>query len=93
MDFQEIVNLHEKIYQTNIQYKIDYDEKTMIEEKSKVSVRMFITTSKPKEPAKELELILIASYKENKLYRVWELTFPDWSQDAKFKDVLENNKR
>lgn len=90
MDYEETVRFHEKIYQTSIQYKIDYDEQTALYQDNKVAVRMYITTSKPGENENELELILIAHFKDGKIYRVWELTYPDWSQDNKFHESLKN---
>jgi hypothetical protein len=40
---------------------------------------------RPSEPAKKIEVILIAEYKDGKIYRLWELTYPDWSQLPAFK--------
>lgn len=90
MDYDQTVLFHEEIYQTPIQYQIKYDEETVVFNQDKVAARIFITTSRPGESEKELELILIVQYKEGKIYRVWELTYPDWSQDKKFKEQLEN---
>jgi hypothetical protein len=41
---------------------------------------VWITTSRPNEAHKKIEVILIAQYKDNKIYRMWELTYPDWSK-------------
>ena len=84
MGFEEFLKLHQAVYKTPIQYKIRYDEQTLIEQGNKVSGRLFITTKKPHESATEIEVILIAEYKNDKLYRLWELTFPDWSQMKAF---------
>ena len=89
MDFDEMVRMHEDIYKTEIQYKVEYDEDTSLEQGDKIAVRMYITTSRPEEAKKELELMLIAQYLDGKIYRVWELTFPDWSQDKKFQESLD----
>src|SRR3990167_132570 len=51
---------------------------TFLENSNKVAGRMWITTQRPNEPAKKLEVILICEYKDDKIYRVWELTYPDW---------------
>ncbi len=61
-----------------------YDEKTLIEQGNKVAGRLFITTKRPNEVAREIEVILVAEYKDNKLYRLWELTYPDWSKMKTF---------
>tara|TARA_R110002110_G_scaffold382834_1_gene594068 strand:- start:368 stop:787 length:420 start_codon:yes stop_codon:yes gene_type:complete len=89
MDFDEMVRMHEDIYKTEIQYKVEYDEDISLEQDDKVAVRMYITTSRPDDAEKELELMLIAQYLDGKIYRVWELTFPDWSQDKKFQESLD----
>lgn len=89
MDFNEMVRIHEDIYKTEIQYKIDYDEDTSLEQNDKVAVRMYITTSRPEEAEKELEVMLIAQYLNGKIYRIWELTYPDWSQDKNFQESFD----
>lgn len=84
MDFDEFLKMHRDIYKTSIQYKIRYDEKTFIEQGNKVAMRLFITTKNPNDMAREIEVILIGQYKNSKLYRVWELTYPDWSKIKAF---------
>lgn len=89
MDFDAFLKIHRDIYKTSIQYKVRYDEKTFVEQGNRVAGRLFITTKKPNELAREIEVILIAEYKNNKLYRLWELTYPDWS---KMKAFQKNSK-
>lgn len=84
--YEDFVAGHEKIYNTNIQYKVDIDHETITEGGNKVALRVFITTSMPDAKPTEIEVILIASYKEGKIYRLWELTRPDWSQIETFKE-------
>lgn len=79
MKFNEFLKLHQTIYQTGIQYKVRYDEEAFVEQDNKVAARIFITVTKPNELSREIEVILVAEYKNNKLYRLWELTYPDWS--------------
>lgn len=80
--------MHKNIYKASIQYKIRYDEETLIEQGNKISGRLFITTTQPNEPAREIEVILIAD-KQDKLYHLWELTYPDWT---KLKAFHKNSK-
>jgi len=47
---------------------------------------MWTTVSVPGEKPKKMELILIIEYKDDKIYRLWELTYPDWSQLPEFQD-------
>ena len=84
VDFATFLKMHHDIYKTSIQYKIRYDEDTFVEQGNRVAGRLFITTKKPNDLAREIEVILIAEYKDNKLYRLWELTYPDWSKMKAF---------
>jgi|GEM_PF-1490214 len=84
-NFGDFLRQHQAIYKTPIQYKIRYEDKTFIEQGNKVAGRLFITTQMPNEPSREIEVILIAEYRDNKLYRVWELTYPDWTKMKAFK--------
>lgn len=88
-NYQDHVSKHQKIYKTPIQYAIRYQNETFIEQDEMISGRMFITLSLPNEPDKELELILIVKFKDNKIYRIWELTYPDWTQLETFKKVKD----
>ncbi len=84
-DYQEFLISHEKYYATAIQYHVEYDEETLLEQDDKVAGRVWITTSRPNEPEKKIEVMLIARYKDNKIDRLWELTYPDWSKLPAFK--------
>lgn len=84
-DYKEFLESHQKYYATPICYQVEYDEETLLEQNEKVAGRVWITTTKPGETTKKIEVILIAQYKEDKIYRLWELTYPDWSKLAEFK--------
>ena len=88
-EYKEYVKLHEDIYKTDIQYKVDIQKDTVIDSPRGVSMRVLITISKPNEQAKEIEVILIATFKDNLIYRIWELTYPDWTKTNTFKDHLK----
>ena len=75
-----------KIYQTDIQYQVDIEEDTVVKGEYKTAMRVFITTSYPGKEPTEIEVILIISFKENKIYRLWELTRPDWTQMKNFQE-------
>jgi len=89
MNYDDFFNRHQKIYKTPIIYQIAYDEDTFVVQGEKLAGRIFITVQKPREKAKKLEVILIAQYKDKKLYRLWELTYPDWSKQSQFKQEIE----
>ena len=77
ISYSEFLTTHEAYYATNIQYQVEYDDATFIEQGEKIAGRMWITTKRPNEAPTKLEVVLIAQYKEDKLFRIWELTYPD----------------
>lgn len=85
IDYGTFLKLHKKYYATAIKYEIEYDEETFLESGERIAARIWITTSRPNEPLKKIEVILIAQYKHNKIYRLWELTYPDWSKLPTFR--------
>lgn len=76
---------HKKYYNTSIQYKVQFDNTATMEKDDKVAARIFITTQTLNTAPQKIEVILIAQYKDNKIYRVWEVTDPDWSKMKEFK--------
>lgn len=89
MTYDEFLKMHHDVFKTNIQYNVRYDEDTFVEQGNKVAGRLFITTKKADEPAHEIEVILVAEYKDHKLSRLWELTYPDWSQLKAFQKATK----
>ena len=79
-NYADFAHSHEEIYRTEIAYAFRYDDRTWVESGDRLSVRLWITTSRPNEPATELEIVLIAVYRDGLMYRLWELTWPDWSR-------------
>lgn len=86
-NFERFEKSHKEIYLTPIRYKIRYDEETIVEGKNKLAARVFISTTMPGDTPKEIEVILIAQYRDQKIYRLWELTYPDWSKMPEFEDI------
>ena len=77
--YVEYVRGHRDVYATCIRYSVRYDEDSWVESDDRVAARMWITTEWPPQPPTEIEVLLIATYLENRLHRLWELTWPDWS--------------
>lgn len=80
MNYSQFAQFHENVYKTNIQYKVNFDKQTIVEHGNKVALKMTITTQVPPSPPQDITVIAIVEFKGNKIYRVWELTYPDWSQ-------------
>lgn len=78
--YRAFVEGHERVYATPISYAVRYDEATWVESADRVACRMWITTQRPDEPAVEIEVVLIATYVDGRIHRLWELTWPDWTQ-------------
>lgn len=86
--YPSFLSSHEEYYATSIQYQIEFEEKTLVEKDNKVAGRVWITITPPGGSPQKLEVILIGEYLENKLYRLWELTYPDWSSLPAFESSL-----
>jgi hypothetical protein len=79
-DLAEFRAGHEPVYPTGISYQVQYDDEAWVEAADRVAARVWITTRRPGEPATRIEVVLIAAYRDARIYRLWELTWPDWSQ-------------
>lgn len=84
MNYMENLRFHEDIYKTDIQYQFRFEPETVVEKNDRIAFRFFVTTKRPSEPAHEIEVMLIGQYKAGKIYRIWELTYPDWSKAPAF---------
>lgn len=80
MSYQDFYQGHKKVYLTPIQYSFQYDDSAIVQSHDKLAARVFITTKMPGSAATKIEVILIAVYHGDKIYRLWELTYPDWSK-------------
>ena len=85
-NFAEFRDSHREIYTTPISYAIDYDEQAWVEADGKVAGRVWITTVRPGEKPTRIEVVLIAAFRDGKIHRVWETTWPSWRSVA----TLEN---
>ena len=84
MTYEAYLKFHQEIYETPIKYEVTYDEDTLLEQGEKVAGRVWVKTSLPHEFPKKIEVILIVFFKDSKIYRIWELTYPDWSKLPEF---------
>lgn len=77
---------HRKLYATSIAYAVEYDEEAWVQAADRVAGRVWITTSRPGEEPTRIEVVLIAAYRDGRIHRVWETTWPSWRNV----DALEN---
>jgi hypothetical protein len=84
MDYDQYVAMHERVYATPIQYEYRIDNETVIETDGSIGARVFITTQMPGEAPREIEVVLLAKYRDGLLVRLWELTWPDWTKAKEF---------
>jgi hypothetical protein len=75
---------HERVYPTEITYRVEYDDEAWVETSDRLAGRVWITTQLPGEASTRIEVILIAVYRDQLIYRLWELTWPDWSRLGEF---------
>lgn len=86
-DFAAFAASHERVYATAISYAVSYDEEAWVEGHGRVAGRVWITTSRPGEAETRFEVVLIAHFDdEGRIARIWETTWPDWSQAEAFKN-------
>ncbi len=78
--FEEFAAGHRRVYATEITYRVEYDEQAWVEAGDRLAGRVWITTRRPGEAATRIEVVLIAAWADGTLHRLWELTWPDWSQ-------------
>lgn len=78
-NFDEFSASHRESYETAISYAIEYDEEAWVEAEDKVAGRVWITTSRPGESPTRIEVVLITAFKEGRITRVWETTWPSWN--------------
>lgn len=76
--FAEFRDSHREIYTTGISYAIEYDEQAWVQAEDKVAGRVWITTSRPEEEPTRIEVVLIAAFRDGRIHRVWETTWPSW---------------
>lgn len=79
-DFDEFRDSHRKLYATSIEYAVEYDEQAWVEAPDKVAGRLWITTSRPGEQSTRIEVVVIAGYRDGRIYRIWETTWPSWRE-------------
>lgn len=85
-NFTEFRDSHVKLYATEIAYAVEYDDEAWVEAPDRVAGRVWITTSRPNEAPTRIELVLIATFRNGRIHRVWETTWPSWRNVA----ALEN---
>ena len=79
-DYEAFHAGHARVYPTEISYRVEYDDEAWVETPDRLAGRMWITTKRPGEDATRIEVIFVALYRERRIHRLWELTWPDWSQ-------------
>lgn len=84
MDYNKFSSDFEQYCQKERQYQIQYDEDCFVENGEKVACRCWITLTLPSTNPIEIEVILIAIFKEGKIWRLMETTSPDWSKMSSF---------
>ncbi|WP_124709207.1 nuclear transport factor 2 family protein [Gordonia insulae] len=77
-EFADFADGHRRVYATDIAYAIEYDEDAWVDAGDRVAGRVWITTSRPGETPTRIEVVLIASYLDGRIHRVWETTWPSW---------------
>ena len=77
-NFAEFRDNHRRLYATSISYAVEYDEQAWVEAEDKVAARVWITISRPDEVPVRIEVVIIAAYRDGRIHRLWETTWPSW---------------
>ena len=75
---------HERVYPTAITYRVEYDDGCWVESGDRLAARVWITTHRPDEDPHRIEVVLVAEYRDGRILRLHELTWPDWTRLAAF---------
>lgn len=84
--YAEFADGHRTVYATEISYAVEYDEQAWVEADDRAAGRVWITTSRPGEPATRIEVVLIATFVDGRIHRIWETTWPSWRSLPAFTD-------
>jgi hypothetical protein len=57
-----------------------------METDDRVAARAWITTTRPGEAPMRIEIVLIATFVDGRIHRVWETTWPSWRSVEAFAD-------
>jgi len=85
-DYAEFEAGHRRVYGTDISYAVEYDEQAWVESGDGVAGRIWITTRRGDADPTRIEVVLVVRYRDGRIHRVWELTWPDWSALEAFED-------
>jgi hypothetical protein len=77
-DFASFLEGHRRVYVTDITYEASYDDNASVESTDRVAARVWIKTQNSEAAPPVFEVVLIAIVHEQKFYRMWETTWPDW---------------
>jgi hypothetical protein len=83
-DLEQFRAGHERVYPTAIEYAVEYDDGAWVEAGDRLAGRIWITITRPAEAPRRIEVILVSEYRNGRILRLWELTWPDWSQLGAF---------
>lgn len=76
--YEDFAAGHLRVYATDIQYRIEYDDEAWVEADDRVAGRIWITTGLEGAEQTRMEIILIIQFEGDRITRIWETTAPDW---------------
>jgi hypothetical protein len=79
-DYRSFLESHRRVYATDIRYAVRYDEASWVEQGERLAVRMWISVGRGAQAPRELQVMLVATFRAGLIARLVELTWPDWSQ-------------
>lgn len=79
LDYNSFMNSHQLIFDSPIQFAIEYDEGSLMESHNQVAGRVWVTITIPNLGEHKVEGLIIVLFKEDKIFKIWQLTNPDWT--------------
>ena len=81
----EFIEDHRRYYSDpDLRYFVEFDDDSVVETPNGVSARLWITTGRSHTEMTRIEVLLIAKFVDDKIHRIWELTFPNWAHMKEF---------
>jgi len=79
-DYRSFLESHRRVYATDIRYSVRSDEVSWVEQGERLAMRIWISAGRGAQAQREPKVMLVATFRDNLIVRVVELTSPDWSQ-------------
>ncbi|GAA4868826.1 nuclear transport factor 2 family protein [Actinomycetospora straminea] len=78
---------HERVYAAAISDRVEYDADAWVESGDRLAGRLWIAIGRPGEEPQPIEVVFVATFRDGRILRLHELTWPDWSTRPGVRDL------